>query len=353
MNKRLNKFGEMLGEFLSDCNISINEYAYRINTTPKNLIDIIEGRVALSENIISNISCVSSIPVSFIYNTETSYKIDNEIDDYVNKNNLTLKQFINKFNYKELKERQIVDFRNERNDYAILEDILKFLRFNNPKLIYNEDNKIFYKSKNDKPELLALWLEMCYKETFNQKVKEYKRENIANLINFIKEEASKNSFNEKKLIKLFNDNGIFLCIIDDLKGSKIRGAFRVLRDKPAIYITRKHKRYADIYFALLHEIAHLNTDYNRAKKGSIVSLMDTKETEDYEIKADQKALNWMVDDVLYSYILDDIKTKDIKKVVDSYNTIKSFLVYRLAKDKKIDYSSKIYQDNNPLIKESL
>ena len=37
----MNKFGRELGEFLEYKNISIKEFADRINTTSKNLIDII------------------------------------------------------------------------------------------------------------------------------------------------------------------------------------------------------------------------------------------------------------------------------------------------------------------------
>ena len=56
MNKdRKNIFGEELGELLEAWNISINDYAERIDTTPKNLIDIINGNVALSQNMIYNI----------------------------------------------------------------------------------------------------------------------------------------------------------------------------------------------------------------------------------------------------------------------------------------------------------
>lgn len=79
MNKRLNKCGEELGELLEFQNISISDYAKRIETTPKYLIDIIEGRVALSLNMISNIAFVSEIPASYIFNIEEKYKIDKNI----------------------------------------------------------------------------------------------------------------------------------------------------------------------------------------------------------------------------------------------------------------------------------
>lgn len=95
----------------------------------------------------------------------------------------------------------------------------------------------------------------------------------------------------------------------------------MLNDKPAIFLTCKHKRYADIYFALLHELAHCKSDFNRAKSGSIVSTIES-ETEDYEIK----------------------KAKEYNN-----DAVKSFLAYRLAKDKIISYSSTFYQQNNPVI----
>lgn len=339
----MNKFGRELGEFLEFKNISIKEFADRINTTSKNLIDIIKGNVELSQNMIYNISFITGIPVSYIENTEQNYKMDKVIQNYLDENHLSIRNYINRFSYKELAEEYHVKYRDARNDYAIAKDILKYLRITNPNSLTKENNVIFYKSKNDKPELLALWLERCNRIIENQKVEKYTKENINKLVEFIKMEASNNSFDENKLIMEFNKNGIFLAIQDDLKGTKVRGAFKVLNDKPAIYITRKHKRYADIYFALLHELAHCKSDYNRAKSGSIITMLDDNETEDYEIKADMQALDWMISNKIYD------KIKNNYKNIEELDVVKSFFVYRLARDKIIKYSDSLYQKYNPLV----
>ena len=314
---RKNKFGLQLKEYLEFYNISNNDFSERINTTSKNLIDIIKGDVELSQNMIYNISFITEIPVSYIENVESNYKLDNTINNYLEKNNLTIRQFINKFNYKELSKEYNLKYTDERNDIWIAKDIMKYLRITNPEILYKQDNSIFYKSKNDKPELLSLWLERCYKVVLEQNVNKYSKDK-------------------------FNEYGIFLAIENDLKGSKIRGAFKVLNDKPAIYITKKHKRYADIYFALLHELAHCKSDFNRAKSGSIVTVEDETK-EDYELKADKTALNWMVNDEEYKLI------KNRYNDINNLNVIKSFYVYRLAKDKIIEYSSNIYQENNKIL----
>lgn len=338
----MNKFGKQLEEFLKFKNISNKEFAERINTTPKNLIDIIKGDIELSQNMIYNISFVTDIPVSYIENVEHNFKMDKVINEYLDKNKLTIKEYINKFNYKEFSKEYEVQFTDERDEYYIAKDILRYLRIANPDSLYKDDNSIFYKSKNDKPELLSLWLERCYRVVSKQEVKEYKKENIDILVDYIRECARNNVFNEEELISKFNDNGIFLAIENDLKGAKIRGAFKVLNDKPAIYITKKYKRYADIYFALLHELAHCKSDFNRAKKGSIIST-EEESTEDYEIKADNTAYNWMIDDKEYKRI------KYCYGAIDKLDVIKCFYVYRLAKDGVISYKSKVYQENNKLI----
>ncbi len=339
----MNKFGRELGEFLEYKNISIKEFADRINTTSKNLIDIIKGNVELSQNMIYNISFITGIPVSYIENTEQNYKMDKVIKNYLDENHLSIRNYINRFSYKELANEYQVKYSDSRNDYAIAKDILKYLRITNPNSLTKENNVIFYKSKNDKPELLALWLERCNRIIENQEVEKYTKENINKLVEFIKMEASNHSFDENKLIMEFNKNGIFLAIQDDLRGTKVRGAFKVLNDKPAIYITRKHKRYADIYFALLHELAHCKSDYNRAKSGSIITMLDDKETEDYEIKANMQALDWMVPNKIYD------KIKINYENIEELDVVKSFFVYRLARDKIIKYSDSLYQKYNPLV----
>ena len=340
MSKRLNKFGIELGELLQYQNISINEYAERIGTTPKNLIDIINGDVSLSFNIICNIAFVSDIPVDYISNVENSFKIDNKVDLLLQEENISIHDYLKRFNYKELIKEYDVVINNDLNDYSILRSIYKYLRITEPNQLYKTNNHIFYKSKNDKPELLALWLERCRRVSIDQKIGEYNKNNIDKLVSFIREEAKCNRFDKNRLIEEFNKNGIFLAIEPDLKGSKIRGAFRILNNTPAIYITTKHKRIADVYFALLHELAHCKSDFNRAKSGSFVSLMDNDDKEDYEIKADNTALNWMIPDGVYESILD---SKEYK-----YDNM-AFLVYRLALDKVISYSSKLYQESNLII----
>lgn len=340
------RFKDYLIDYLEFNNITNKDFANRIGITPKHLIDILTGEVDISSQIIDKISLVTNIPADYIYRIELNYRLENNIDNYLKKSNLTKTEYLNKFNYRYLINENFMDFVDISDRLEIIKDILKYLRVPTPEKVYEIDKEIYYKSKNDKPELLLLWLEKCYRETLKQKVKDYKKENIEIIVDKIVEFAKNDYFEEEKLISIFNENGIYLVIQEDIPGSKIRGAFKVHRGIPAIYLTYKHRRIADIYFALLHELAHCKSDFNKAKATSLVSY--EKYRDDSEEKADNQAYNWMVENkYYYSFCCAD------KYAIDKETKYpKSFVVYRLAQDKKISYGSDDYQKYNFIIEKN-
>ena len=334
------RFKDLLKDYLEYSHITNKDFANRIGITPKHLIDIFSGKQKLSAEIIEKISIVTNISTEYIYKMEADSFLEDDIENYLKVHNLTETEYLNKFNYRYLIKNDYIDFTDKSDKLNMIKDILIYLRVPTIEQVYKIDKNAFYKSKNDKPEMLLLWLEKCYRKMLNQKVLEYKKENILKLVNYIRKEASKNKFDEKALINYFNKNGVYLVIEDDIPGSKIRGAFKVHRGVPSIYITKKHKRVADIYFALFHEIAHLKRDFNKAKASNILSFEDSLED-----KADKLAYNYMVDDEYYNNICKN-KNYDIEK---EKNYPKSFITYRLASDKLISYNSKIYQKYNFII----
>jgi len=216
------KFADYLKEYLEFNNITNKDFANRIGITPKHLIDILNGKCELSSQLIDSISIVTDIPSDYIYRMELNYKFESEIEEYLQKENLTVSQYLNKFSYQYLIKNNWINFIDKNNKIELIKDILKFLRVKGPEKVYQIDEKIYFKSKNDKPELLLLWLEKCYRETLNQKVGKYNKENIEKLVDFIRNLASKDIFDEKILIDEFNKNGIALVIQEDIPGSRIR-----------------------------------------------------------------------------------------------------------------------------------
>ena len=337
------RFKDLLNDYLEYSHISNKEFASRLDITPKHLTNILSGKQNLSAEIIEKISMITNIPIEYIYKMEADSFLEDDIENYLKVHKLTATEFLKKWEYRFLIKNNYIDFSDTENKMNIIKDIVLYLRVPTIEQIYKIDNGAFYKSKNDKPELLLLWLEKCYRKMLNEKVLEYQKENVMVLVNYILDSAKDNKFNEEELIRVFNENGVYLVIEDDIPGSKIRGAFKVHKDAPAIYITRKYKRIADVYFALFHELAHLKSDYNSAKARNFVSYED--EAED---KADMVAYDWMVNDEYYNKVC-----KKANYSIEKENKYpKSFVVYRLAQDRLLSYKSKIYQKYNFLLEKN-
>lgn len=336
------RFKDYLIDYLEYNNITNKDFSKRIGISEQHLIGILSGERDISQPVLLAISIVTDIPADYILRIEMNYKLEQKIKNYLEKVHLTELEYLKKYNYKYLIRNKYFDFVDSEDKLQIIKDILKFLRVTSPEKVYEIDEAIFYKSKNDKPELLLLWLEKCYRKSLAQIVSEYKKENINVLVDYIRNCAKKGIFEETNLMKKFNDCGVYLVIEDDIPGSKIRGAFKVNRRKPAIYLTHKHKRIADIYFALLHELAHLKTDYNKAMKKSFISYEEKNETEE---EADNQAYNWMVPDEYYNSIV-NCSNYQVEK---EQKYPKCFVVYRLAHDKQLKYESSEYQKYNFLL----
>lgn len=338
------RFKDYLKDYLEFNNITNKDFANRIGITQKHLIEILSGESDISLNIAGKISMVTDIPLDYILKIEEDYKVEKRIEFFLLKENIKLSNYLKHFEYKDLEKMNYIKYTDRNDKTEILKDILKFLRVYDPQKIYDlETDNVYFKSNNDKRELLLLWLEKCYKESLMQNVGKYNKDNIKLLVEYIQECAKKNIFNEKDLISTFNENGIYLVIQEDLPNSKIRGAFKVNKDAPAIYLTLKHKRIADVYFALLHELAHCKSDFNKAKANTLISTDIEEDT--IEKKADKQAYDWMVDEVYYNNVVKDKKYN----IEEEKKYPKAFVIYRLAMDKKIKFSSEKYQEYNKKI----
>ena len=84
------RFKDYLKDYLEYNKISNKDFAERIGISQKHLIDILAGNMDLSSSIIEKISLVTDIPMSYIYNVETNYKLEKEIDTYLLEEDYTI-----------------------------------------------------------------------------------------------------------------------------------------------------------------------------------------------------------------------------------------------------------------------
>ena len=339
----MNGFGVMLKDYLEFYKISQKDFADRLNISYKHMNEIINDETNISEELMLAISLITDIDVNLIFYVENKKRIYNYLMKKY-KSEKEINKFLNSYSLKEMEEKKWIVLKDESSFAQKALDLLEFLKISNFDNIDNYlERKVLYKKKEDSNNKKTyLWIKRCDELSKNQKVTDYNKEKFNHLIEELKIERTK-KFNKEKLIKIFNEHGIYLVIEDSLKGTKVRGCTSVKVKNPAIYITTYLKEKSSFYFTLYHELSHVKTDYNKAKN---IILVNDGESKD-ETRADSFALNQMIDDKIYKYILENrIKAKEICKL---NNIPLSFLYSRMAFEGIIKYNSQEYLSHREII----
>ena len=330
-------FGKYLKDYLEFYNISQSEFASRLGITQKHMNEILNGKSDITLEMAVNIEILNKIPISFIINSEHRKKVQKELmDKYKSEKNIA-KKMKEEFSLKELNDRKWVDFKDISNPIQNYMDIMEFLKVKDLTALSKIQEKTLFKKNGNDLNKLNLWIARCDEIAKNQSINKYDSINFLLLISDIKEMSFKKGINIEELQKLLNSYGIYFVVEKALSGTKIRGCFKVKGKNPAIYITKNYIGKDSFYYELYHELGHCKSDYNEAKSKVIV-----EGNENQEKRADEFALNTMIDKDVWKKIENNIKENELVKISEDYKIPMSFIVGRLAKFNKINYSSKLY-----------
>jgi len=335
-------FGSILDDYLKYNKISQSDFAERLGVTQKHINSVINGKSEISADLMIGISLITNIDINLIVFAEEEKKIYNYLKSKFNSEK-EINDYLKKFQIKELKEKKWIAFKDITSPIQNTMDLLDYLNIRNFDILNNyNERKILFKKSNDSSLIkISLWIARCDKLIKKQKVNKYDKINLKKLLEKLKI-LRLETYEENKLIKTFNEHGIYLVIEDALKGTKIRGCTSVKINNPAIYLTRLYKDKASLYFTLYHELGHVKSDYNMAKSKIIIDL-----NEDLEKRADKFALNNMIDEKTWIKIKEN--KENIKNICREKNIPVCFATSRLAKENIISYQSKIYNDNREKI----
>lgn len=337
-------FGKYLKRFLEFNNISQSDFAVRLNITQKHMNEILNGKSDITLEMAANIEKLTDIPISFIIKSEyrkyvtlyllNLFETEEKIKEYMYEN----------FFIKELIERKWIDFTDKTDSVQLYMDIIKFLKVKDLEALNKLQEKTLFKKSGNDLNKLSLWIARADELSNTQQINEYVKENFIFLIQDLKKIAYKESFQIEEIQKILNMYGIYFMVEKALKGTKVRGCFKVKGKNPAIYVTQNYKGKDSFYFELFHELGHCKSDYNEAKSKIIFEGNDKQEE-----RADSFALNTMIDKNIWETIMINYKdnTEEFLLNISRENKIPmSFIVGRLAKMKKIKYNSYLYNKYN-------
>ena len=334
-------FGKYLKEYLEFYNISQSEFASRLGISQKHMNEILNGKSDITLEMAVNIEILTKIPLAFIISSEHRRKVTEELLEKYNDEKNINKKMKDEFSLKELNEREWVNFKDITNPVQNYMDIMEFLKVKDFNALSKIQEKTLFKKTGSDLNKLNLWIARCDELAQNQNVNQYDSINFNLLISDLKNISYENNIDIEKIQILLNNYGIYFVVEKALSGTKVRGCFKVKGKNPAIYITKNYTGKDSFYYELYHELGHCKSDYNEAKSKIIV-----EGNEKQEARADNFALNTMIDKDIWQQIENDISEENLIKISEIYKIPMSFIVGRLAKFEKIKYNSKLYNKYN-------
>lgn len=335
--------GNILKEYLTEYRISQKELCARIGMSEKHVSKIITGKSRLTEEFALRIEkVIAAVPASYWLNYEAKYReYIARSNELVKINESDLSDIARRFRFKEV----FSDLGLTLQEMAIeMLRLLKISDFANFEEAYSKIAVDFMEDGGEK-EAIAIWLNLCETEI------DIQNEDLDNTV-FNPNQLEK-SLNKFKLIasneniqrsidscrKLCNKLGIYLVMCETITNSKVRGALTTYRDHPAILLSSRYKSHDHIWFALIHELAHLVKHYN--KKDILVTREDYELYDDVkEREASEFASDFFIGRSDFERFIDNGRFDEhsVREFAKKEGVAPGIVVGRLQHDKYVDFS---------------
>ena len=340
---------DLLKNYIENRSMSQKEFSKKIGMSEKSLSNFLNGKEVLTEELASKFEEVfEGIPKSYWLNYESKYR-EVETNERVGYsfNNKQLSEISKKFRFKEVFNG--LDWDLERQ----AEEMLSILQISNFNQFEEEYSNLAVDFMEDGGEIepIAIWLNLCREEIEiqNEDISEvqYNKRNLLDALPIFKDIAYNKNIESslQSARKLCNTLGINLVIQEAITNSKVRGALVIYENHPSIYLSLRFRFHDYVWFALVHELAHLILHYDTDQE--IISL-DEDDTDDYktkkEIEANKFTQDFFIDPDKYKIFIEKrpFTQSEIEIFAHEQNILPGIVVARLQHDGYISYDRFTY-----------
>ncbi len=328
--------GYYIKEMVEESGLTQEDFAKRLDTTPKNLSLLVRGEQNLSVDIAMKLSRLSGTSIGYWLNLQKGYEelkaefaSDNELEeerkvfDYLDykyfRDNYGLK------NFPKNKEKQIIETR-------------RFLEVSTISVLPKKDMAANFRSKfSDMSESNITKANAMVQIATNYALKisapKYDKKRFERAIELALTQTTNHENFYDVIRSEFMEAGVIFVILPNMPGSNTSGATKKIGNNIMLMVNDR-RGYADTFwFTMFHEIGHIiNGDFG---------ISFEKEEGELEEKADLYARNMLIPPKAYDEFVRErnFDVESIKKFAKVINRDPGIVLGRLQKDKKVDYKN--------------
>lgn len=279
--------GYYIKEIIEEMELTQEEFAVRLGTSPKNLSELLAGKIKLSTDLASKLSIMLGTSIDVWLNLEKTF--ESKISEIEKKKKLDGEiEVLKEIDYNYFKEFGLNDTKSSEEKVA---NLCCFLNVASLTTLLKKDFLVNYRSGTNKITQKNIinsraWLQTAINIGKTLKTDTFDKSKLEQYIPQIRRMTL--SLPEQfipELRSIFSSCGVAFVMLPNLKNCGVNGAVKWLNNRVILAINDR-RLYADTFwFSLFHEIKHI---LQHKTKELIVSL-DKKELETFDSKLEQEA----------------------------------------------------------------
>ena len=296
--------GYYISDVIEEMDITQEEFAKRLNLTPKHLSEIVNGKAKVTPEVANKLSVMLDTSIEMWLNLQTKYDVKiaeinarKEMDEQIDiVKEIDYKFFVdNGF----LKSEKIASIRVKQLCHFFKLASLTTLKRPDLSANFRETANAHYEKNIINANA---WLEVASKIGKEKDIKEYNANKLKSYLPEIRSMTTQepNQFSHR-LEEIFLECGVAFVLLPKMKNAKINGVVKWFNNSKALVAMNDRMLYADTFwFSLFHEIMHI---FQHKTKQVMISC-DEKDiyelNKKYEDEANLFSQNYLIDSKDYN-----------------------------------------------------
>lgn len=287
--------GCYLQDIIEEMEITQEEFAIRLGTTPKTISKIVNGEANLSKDIALKLSNMLGTSIDLWLNLQSTY--DKKLLEIQNMRNFDEEKVILDYiDYNYFVNLGIVE--KTRSSKEKIVNLRNYLVISNLKVLLQSEFLVNYRTAtstvSEKNIINSkVWLQTAINFGKKIKVNDFDAQKLENYVPEIRSMTVKSPAQfMPRLREIFNECGVTFVLLPYLKNSNINGAVTWVNQNKVILALNDRRNYADTFwFSLFHEIKHVLQQKHKQLfiseiKNDLSSLDDRLEKEANDFASD-------------------------------------------------------------------
>ena len=325
--------GYYVKEIVDEYGLTQEDFAKRLDTTPKTLSKLINGEQNLSREMALKLSRLLGNSVNYWLNLQSAY--DALLTEFESAQEMEReRQILDKMDYNYFRDNYgLPDLPRKKEEQIVA--VRELLQLSSLNVLSKYDMAASFRSaslEKTTPNIIRsnAMVQIAINEAMQVDAPKFNKQTFTRAAFYALSLTTQHDSFYPLIKEAFRKAGVILIVMPNMKGSKINGATKKINDKIMLMVNDRRLYSDTFWFTLFHEIGHImNGDFGMSLENS-----------DREKKADDYARNQLIPQDEYEEFVHKNPSFDFDIIVDFAKKIDrdpGIVLGRLQNDGLIDY----------------